>query len=212
MMIAIFILSTTIYIINSNRYNSKRNTPKPIILTQQDQQISEADFNQAIEYLESPTPLKDPSVLINNNYPIKFTKSIDNSFNFGYSGKWNWIRLKVKNTSSKKLDYHFLLDKSTVQFAWFLVYKDSCKQLIYNPKTGINYPFYQRPAPQFQHFVFPLEFAPKMSYTLLLCIRNQMDSLNASISLLTSGQFHQFERLKTGLICFLLTIIFSING
>ncbi|TAE12097.1 MAG: hypothetical protein EAZ95_12815 [Bacteroidetes bacterium] len=131
------------------------------------------------------------------------------NLNFNYQPHWNWVRLPLQYVGKdecKAKTFYLLLDKPTVQYIHFVLIEND--SIIYESKTGIDYPFFQRPREHSNFYVFDLPLKPNQNYTVLVCLRNHLDNLNTNVLLLNDAEFRTFESTASGAIAFILGIIF----
>lgn len=177
----------------------------PSELHQAELVISRPDQSILLDTMNSLLGLRSDKIPINNReisgyQEAPFVPHPNNSFNFGYTHNWHWIRLYIHNQTDESVSYRLILDKPTIQFIHFLWYERGQTTPIQEITTGIDFKFEERPNPDARNFVFDLTFYPKCRYVLLLCLRNPKDNLNTSIHLKTAATWTQDNQWNTLLV------------
>ncbi len=174
-------------------------TQKILILTEQSQSL---DLSNYLAFCSSISLDSTQSILERQDFQISPTQS----FNFGYNLAYNWIRLEVEYVSNSSNTFYLFLDKPTVQYVQFALLENG--QILEQDTVGMNFPYIQREYDK-SFFHFPIKVQKGKKYTLLLCLRNHMDSLNASVRLMTEKEMHQFMDINLFMFA-VLTALFAV--
>jgi len=172
---------------------------KTLLINDQNQQI---DLNGYLSLASWPDSLQIKH--LKDTRVLKFSPKPGSTFNFGYGSKWHYIKFQAKLTTNLKNKLHLFLTKPTIQYIHLMVFDESGNK-IESCITGIDYPFLKRSKPN-HLFYFDLNLKQNKTYTIILCLRNHLDSLNTAIKVYTSPQIQQYQTVSLAFNLIILTI------